>query len=74
MLLVWQQVYLPLIMRIFIIRGAAGLYKQLDGTRAYVACSAKDYIAVIDLKTLTGVNKIDVGRRPEGLAWSVDQE
>lgn len=29
-----------------------------------------DYIAVVDLKTLTVVGKIEVGPDPDGMAWA----
>ncbi len=44
---------------------------QPDGARAYVACTADNYVAVIDLKTLAVINHIDVGGGPDGLAWAV---
>jgi len=50
--------------------GAAGILMQPDGTRAYVSCSPDDYVAVIDLKTLEVVGRIDAGREPDGLAWA----
>jgi YVTN family beta-propeller protein len=52
------------------ITGGAGILMQPDGSRAYVACNAGNYVAVIDLKTLDVINKIDVGGRPDGLAWA----
>lgn len=52
-------------------RGAAGIVMQPDGMRAYVACSPDNYVAVIDLKSLDVVGKIDVGLEPDGLAWAV---
>ena len=51
--------------------GAAGILMQPDGARAYVSCSPDDYVAVIDLKTLEVVGRIDAGREPDGLAWAV---
>jgi YVTN family beta-propeller protein len=50
-------------------RGAAGIEVQPDGRRAYVACTPDDYVAVIDLSTLTVTGKINAGRQPDGLAW-----
>jgi YVTN family beta-propeller protein len=47
---------------------SSGIVMQPDGTRAYVA--AKD-IVVIDLKTLQVIRHIDVGPKPDGLAWAV---
>jgi YVTN family beta-propeller protein len=51
--------------------GAAGIVMQPDGARAFVACSPDDYVAVIDLKTMDVVGKIDAGGEPDGMAWSV---
>lgn len=50
-------------------RGAAGIQMQPDGARAYVACTPDDYVAVIDLKTLTVSARLEAGRQPDGLAW-----
>ena len=52
-------------------KGAAGLEMQPDGARAYVACTPDNYVAVIDLKSLEVVGKIDAGRQPDGLAWAL---
>ena len=59
-----------LVKQIAIGHGAAGIVMQPDGLRAYVACSPDNYVAVIDLKTLTVTDKIDVGGEPDGLAWA----
>ncbi len=53
--------------------GAAGILMDPDGSRAFVACSADNYIAVIDLKTLEVISHIDVGGVPDGLAWAVQR-
>jgi YVTN family beta-propeller protein len=53
--------------------GAAGILMDTDGSRAFVACSADNYVAVIDLKTLEITGHIDVGGVPDGLAWAVRQ-
>ncbi len=50
--------------------GAAGILMEPGGERAFVACSPDDYIAVVDLKTLTVVGKIEVGPDPDGMAWA----
>ncbi len=52
-------------------RGAAGILMDTDGSRAFVACSSDNYVAVIDLKTLEVTNRLDVGGTPDGLAWAV---
>lgn len=59
-----------LVKRITIGHGSAGIVMSPDGTRAFVACGPDDYVAVIDLATLTMVSKIDVGGEPDGLAWA----
>ena len=59
------------IKRIAVGRGAAGIVMQPDGARAFVACSPENYVAVIDLKTLEMVGRIDAGGNPDGLAWAV---
>jgi DNA-binding beta-propeller fold protein YncE len=38
--------------------------------RAFVACSADNNIAIIDLKTLEVTGHLDVGGTPDGLAWA----
>ena len=57
--------------RVKIAHGAAGILMQPDGSRVYVACTGGNYIAVIDLKTLAVVSRIDAGPQPDGLAWAV---
>jgi YVTN family beta-propeller protein len=59
--------------RIKLGRGAAGILMQPGGSRAYVACSPDNYVAVIDLKTLEIIGRIDAGREPDGLAWATRQ-
>jgi DNA-binding beta-propeller fold protein YncE len=51
-------------------RGAAGILVDDDGSRAFIGCTADNYVAVIDLKTLTVSGHIDV-RGADGLAWAV---
>lgn len=58
------------IKRVTVGRGAAGIQMQPDGARAYVACTPDDYVAVIDLKTLSVVAHLDGGKQPDGLAWA----
>lgn len=49
--------------------GAAGILILPDGSRAYVAVSAKDKVAVVDLKNLEVTGYVSTGRQPDGLAW-----
>ena len=51
--------------------GAAGILITPDGSRAYVAVSTNDKVAVVDLKTLEVVGQISPGKQPDGLAWAV---
>ena len=50
--------------------GSAGILMQPDGARAYVAVSAANKVAVIDLNTLQVTGEIETGRGPDGLAWA----
>lgn len=52
-------------------KGAAGILMDAEGSRAFVACSADNYIAIIDLKTLQVTGRLDVGGTPDGLAWAI---
>jgi DNA-binding beta-propeller fold protein YncE len=57
--------------RVKIGHGAAGIEMQPDGSRAFVACTPDNYVAIIDLKSLEVSGHIDAGKQPDGLAWSV---
>ncbi len=59
------------IKRLKIGHGAAGILMDPEVARAFVACSADNYIVVIDLKTLEVTGHIDVGGVPDGLAWAI---
>jgi DNA-binding beta-propeller fold protein YncE len=49
--------------------GVGGILMQPDGARAYG--SSRTGVVVIDLKTFEVVGRIDAGRNPDGLAWTV---
>jgi DNA-binding beta-propeller fold protein YncE len=51
--------------------GAAGILVDTDGSRAFIGCTADNYVAIVDLKTLEVTGHIDVGGGPDGLAWAV---
>ena len=51
--------------------GAAGILITPDSSRAYVAVSTNDKVAVVDLKTLEVAGQISPGKQPDGLAWAV---
>jgi YVTN family beta-propeller protein len=57
--------------RVAIGHGAAGILIEPNGNRAFVACGPDNYVAVIDLKTLTVTGHIEAGGEPDGLAWAV---
>jgi YVTN family beta-propeller protein len=59
--------------RLKIGHGAAGILMDPDGSRAFVACSADNYVVVIDLKTLEVTRHFNVGGVPDGLAWAIRQ-
>jgi YVTN family beta-propeller protein len=49
--------------------GVAGILVVPDGSRAYVAVSTDNKIAVVDLKKLEVVGEIKTGGGPDGMAW-----
>ncbi len=51
--------------------GAAGILVDDDGSRAFVGCTADNYVAVVNLKDFKITDHIDVGGGPDGLAWAV---
>ena len=59
--------------RVKIGHGAAGILVDPDGTRAFVACTSDNYVAVLDLKNFEVAGRIDVGGGPDGLAWAAVQ-
>ncbi|MFI5159920.1 MAG: YncE family protein [Sphingobacteriales bacterium] len=50
--------------------GGAGILMDDDGSRAFIGCTGDNYVAVVDLKTLTVAGHIDV-KGADGLAWAV---
>jgi DNA-binding beta-propeller fold protein YncE len=59
------------VMRVNVGHGAAGILMDTQVNRAFIGCTADDYVAVLDLKTLKVTDHIDVGGRPDGLAWAI---
>jgi YVTN family beta-propeller protein len=53
-------------------KGAAGILVDDDGSRAFIGCTADNYVAVVDLKMLAVTGHIDI-RGADGLAWAVRQ-
>jgi YVTN family beta-propeller protein len=56
--------------RIAVGHGAAGILMDPDGSRAFVACSPDGYVALINLRSLEVVGRIEAGQDPDGLAWA----
>ncbi len=56
--------------RISLGHGAAGILVAPDGSRAYVAVSPDDQVAVVDLGTLSVTGRIVTGKGPDGMAWA----
>lgn len=56
--------------RINIGHGAAGILMDSDGSRAFIGCTADNYVAIINLSKLELSGHIDLGG-PDGLAWAV---
>lgn len=51
--------------------GAAGILVDPDGSRAFVAVSGGNRVAIVDLKTLTVTGEIAPLGQPDGMAWAV---
>lgn len=47
-----------------------GILVSPDGARAYVAVAGDDNIAVVDLKTLSVISRLQPGKGPDGMAWA----
>jgi DNA-binding beta-propeller fold protein YncE len=50
--------------------GSAGILILPDGSRAYVAVSARDKVVAIDLHKLEVIGELATGKNPDGLAWT----
>lgn len=51
--------------------GAAGILMDLDGSRAFVAVSGGNKVAVINLKDFSVASEISPLGQPDGMAWAV---
>ena len=50
-------------------KGATGILTDLIYSWVFVAFSPDNYIAIINLKTLMVIGRLNVGGIPDGLAW-----
>ena len=55
--------------RLHLGKNAEGILIVPDGSRAFVAVSGDDKVAVLDLKTLEVVTTFATGKDPDGLGW-----
>lgn len=58
------------IKRLHLGKSTEGILIVPDGSRAYIAVSGDNKVAIIDLKTLTQKGEIATGRDPDGMAWA----
>lgn len=49
--------------------GLAGILITPDGSRAYVAATSDNNVAVVNLKTLKVDGRLQTGKGPDGMAW-----
>ena len=52
---------------------SAGILMAPEGSRAFVAVSAKNQVVVIDLKSQEITSRLATGKDPDGLAWAVQK-
>lgn len=55
--------------RISLGKGCSGILIVPDGSRAFVAVSRDDKIAVVDLKSMAVTGQLTTGKGPDGMAW-----
>jgi len=55
--------------RVALGRAPSGILVLPDGSRAYVALTGENALAVVDLKTLELAGRVPTGAGPDGMAW-----
>jgi DNA-binding beta-propeller fold protein YncE len=60
--------------RIHVGTSAAGILIPPDGQRAYVACTADNDVAILNLQTFAIDGRIKTGKSPDGMAWVARRE
>jgi YVTN family beta-propeller protein len=68
-LVVLERVTRKEVKRLKLGRQPAGILIEPDSSRAYVAVTGDDNVAVIELKVLDLVGRIQTGKGPDGMAW-----
>ena len=56
--------------RLNIGHGGAGILMDAEGSRAFIGCTPDNYVAIVDLKTLSVTGHIDLAG-PDGMAWAI---
>ncbi len=60
--------------RIHLGQSVEGILIQPDGTRAFVAVTPENKIAIVDLKTLEVVKTFTTGTEPDGMTWAAGKK
>ena len=60
--------------RVHVGTNVAGILIPPDGKRAYVACTADNQVAIVDLQTFAVTGRIQTGKGPDGMAWVASQK
>lgn len=58
-----------IVKRVPVGKAPSGILMVPDGSRAYVALTGENALAVLDLKTLEPAGRIPTGAGPDGMAW-----
>jgi len=67
--IVIEAVTRKVVKRLAVGRAPSGILMVPDGTRAYVALTGENALAIIDLKTLAATGRIPTGQGPDGMAY-----
>ena len=55
--------------RVAIGKAPEGILMDPSGTRAFVAVSGDNYVAIFDLDKLSVTGRLETGTGPDGMAW-----
>ncbi|MBY0506288.1 MAG: YncE family protein [Bryobacteraceae bacterium] len=55
--------------RLAVGKAPEGILMDPSGTRAFVAVSGDNHVAIFDLQTLTVTGRLETGKGPDGMAW-----
>jgi len=58
-----------LVKRVALGKAPSGILPVPDGSRAYVALTGENALAIVDLKTLEPIGRLATGGGPDGMAW-----